>query len=469
VAIQEDGRTAECYIERRGQRSVVGHVWKGRVGNVLAGMEAAFIDVGLPKSGFLHVDEVVAVGVPKHKRQIAELLKKGDEVLVQATKDPMGTKGCRLTMQLSLAGRSVVYVPYGDGVGVSRKLLDDERKRLRKVCSALPLEGGLIVRTAAAGASAEDIGRDYQALRRLWSALGQRAEAVRAPTLLYSEADISLKVIRDLLNVGVEEVVVDDPAQHDRILNFLRRTSPAMAAKVRLYDGAAPLMQSMGAEKAIRSTLERRAPLPSGGYLVIDDTEAMTVIDVNSGGNVGRGGTRLEDTVTKTNLEAAVEVVRQLRLRDIGGIVVIDFIDMGEAANRRQVKEVLERELEKDRTRTFVADISPLGLVQMTRQNISDGPREVMTGTCATCDGVGIVLSDETIAVDTSRALLRAVQEVDDDRVTVRVSQRAADLLNEDGRARVVEIEELAGTRITVEPDRAVADGEVRVRSRKAA
>jgi ribonuclease G len=469
VAIQEDGRTAECYIERRGQRSVVGHVWKGRVGNVLAGMEAAFIDVGLPKSGFLHVDEVVAKGVPKQKRQIAELLKKGDEVLVQATKDPMGTKGCRLTMQLSLAGRFVVYVPHGDGVGVSRKLLDDERKRLRRVCSALPLEGGLIVRTAAAGASADDIARDYQALRRLWAALDQRAAAVKAPTLLYSEADISLKVIRDLLNVGVEEVVVDDPAQHDRILNFLRRTSPAMAARVRLYEGAQPLLTAMGAEKAIRSTLDRRAPLPSGGYLVIDDTEAMTVIDVNSGGNVGRGGTRLEETVTKTNLEAAVEVVRQLRLRDIGGIIVIDFIDMGEAANRRQVKEVLEKELEKDRTRTFVADISPLGLVQMTRQNISDGPREVMTGTCETCAGVGIVLSDETVAVDTSRALLRAVQEVGDERVTARVSQRAADLLLEDGRARVVEIEEISGTRITVEPDRALGDGEVRVRARKAA
>ena len=465
MALLEDGRTAECYIERRGQRSVVGHVWKGKVGNVLAGMEAAFIDVGLPKSGFLHVDEVVAMGVPKHKRQIADLLKKGDEVLVQATKDPMGTKGCRLTMQLSLAGRYVVYVPFGDGLGVSRKLLDDERRRLRKICNALPLEGGLIVRTAAAGASADDIARDYAALRRLWSALSQRGAAVKSPTLLYSEADISLKVIRDLLNGDVEEVVVDDPDQYERILNFLKRTSPGVASKVRLYDGVRPMFEEYGAEKAVRSTLERRAPLPSGGYLVIDDTEAMTVIDVNSGGNVGRGATRLEDTITKTNLEAAVEVVRQLRLRDIGGIVIIDFIDMSDAANRRAVKAVLDVELEKDRTRTSVAEISSLGLVEMTRQNISDGPREVMTTQCDTCDAVGIVLSDDTVAIDAGRALIRAATTIDADVIDVAVSARAADLLNDDGRARVVEIEEMVGKRIQLEIDRSLGDSDVRVRS----
>ena len=447
----------------------MGHVWKGRVGNVLAGMEAAFIDVGLPKSGFLHVDEVVAVGVPKHKRQIAELLKKGDEVLVQATKDPMGTKGCRLTMQLSLAGRFVVYVPHGDGLGVSRKLLDDERRRLRKICSALPLEGGLIVRTAAAGASADDVARDYAALRRLWAALGQRADAVKSPTLLYSEADISLKVIRDLLNGDVEEVLVDDPDQHERILNFLKRTSPGIASRVRLYEGARPLFEEYGAEQAVRSTLDRRAPLPSGGSLVIADTEAMTVIDVNSGGNVGRGGNRLEETVTKTNLEAAVEVVRQLRLRDIGGIVIIDFIDMSDAANRRAVKAVLDAELEKDRTRTFVAAISPLGLVEMTRQNISDGPREVMTETCATCEGVGIVLSDETVAIDTSRAVMRAAGGIDDEELSAHVSVRAAALLNDDGRARAAEIEELVGKRIHLESDRGLGDTDVRVRGRSGA
>ena len=439
------------------------------MGNVLAGMEAAFIDVGLPKSGFLHVDEVVAMGVPKHKRQIADLIKKGDEVLVQATKDPMGTKGCRLTMQLSLAGRFVVYVPYGDGVGVSRKLLDDERKRLRKICGALPLQGGLIVRTAAAGASAEDIARDYQALRRLWEALKARTDQIKAPQLLYSEADVSLKVIRDLLNAHVDEVIVDDPGQHERIVSFLKRTSPAMAARVRLYEGEQPLLTAFGAEKAIRSTLERRAPLPSGGYLIIDDTEAMTVIDVNSGGNVGRGGSRLEETVTKTNLEAAAEVVRQLRLRDIGGIIIIDFIDMSDASNRKAVKAALDAALERDRTRTYVADISPLGLVEMTRQNISDGPREVMTEPCPHCEGFGFVLSDETVAIDSCRAAARVAAGESGDHITVRVSPRAAELLNEDGRARVLEVEELVGKQVTVEPDRGLADGEAKAKGRRAA
>ena len=215
--------------------------------------------------------------------------------------------------------------------------------------------------------------------------------------------------------------------------------------------------------------MDRRAPLKSGGYLIIDDTEAMTVIDVNSGGNVGRGGNRLEETVTKTNLEAAVEVVRQLRLRDIGGIGIIDFIDMSDAANRRAVKGVLDAELERDRTRTFVAEISPLGLVEMTRQNISDGPREVMTEPCEPCNGVGISLSDETVAIDASRAIMRAAMGVDDDHLGVQVSVRAAALLNDDGRARVAEIEELVGKRIHLDSDRGLHDGAVRVRARTAA
>lgn len=470
VAILEDGLTAEAYIERRGHRSVVGHVWKGRVENVLAGMEAAFIEIGLEKNGFLHVDEVVAMGVPKRKRQIAELLKRGDEVMVQATKDPMGTKGVRLTMQLSLAGRFVVFVPYGEGVGVSKRLSDDERTRLRSICNALPLEtGGLIVRTAASGASAREIARDLAFLKRLWQALQERGEQIKAPSLLYSEADISLRIIRDLLNTDVEEVLVDDEAQFDRIQGFLRRTSPEMADRVRHWTGDTPLFEAHGAEATIRSTMERRAPLPGGGYLVIDDTEAMTVIDVNSGGNVGRGGNRLEDTATKTNLEAAAEAVRQLRLRDIGGIVIIDFIDMSDAPNRRAVKAALEAALERDRTRTFVADISPLGLVEMTRQNISDGPREVMTEMCSHCEGFGYVLSDETVAIDTCRAVSRVAAEASEDAVVVRVSPRAAELLNEDGRARVLEIEEYVAKKVTVEPDRGVNDGEAKLRSRKAA
>ena len=467
VAIMEDGRAAEVYIERRGQRSVVGHVWKGRVENVLAGMEAAFIEVGLEKNGFLHVDEVVALGVPKRKRQIADLLKRGDEVLVQATKDPMGTKGARLTMQLSLAGRFVVYVPFGDGVGVSKRLADDERSRLRSICGALPLEqGGLIVRTAAAGASAAEIARDLAYLKRLWATLQERAEVATAPRLLYSEADVSLRVIRDLLNADVDEVLVDDEGQYERIIGFLRRTSPAMADRVRHYAGDGSLFAAHGVEATIRSTLDRRVPLSGGGYLVIDDTEAMTVIDVNSGRNVGKGGNRLEDTITKTNREAATEVVRQLRLRDIGGIVIIDFIDMDDETNRRAVKAALDEALARDRTRTYVVDISPLGLVEMTRQNISDGPREIMTEVCPTCGGVGVVPSDETLAIAVERELRESLpRRPGGGAVAVTVHPRVADMLSGEDGARLAGLRAEVGVEIRLERDDSLAPEAVRVRA----
>jgi len=466
VAILDDGKTVEVYLERRGTRSVVGHVWKGRVGNVLAGMEAAFVDVGLEKNGFLHVDEVVALGVPKSKRMIANLLKKGDEVLVQATKDPMGTKGCRLTMQLSLAGRFAVYVPYGDGVGISKRLPDEERSRLRKLMRKIsPEEGGVIVRTAAAGVAEDALTRDLESLGRLWEALKARAAEAPTPTLLYSEADISLRVIRDLLNEQVDEVLVDDQEQHDRIHGFLKRTSPAMADRVGYYEDDQPLFERYGAEAAVRSTLTRRADMKSGGYLIIDDTEAMTVIDVNSGRNVGRGGSRLEDTITKTNLEAAEEVARQLRLRDIGGIVVIDFIDMDDKKNRDAVMKALETALERDRTRTWVADISALGLVQMTRQNRSDGPREVMGDPCERCDSLGFHVADETLAIWAERDLTRLLKKVHKGAKTAKVKMdpRVAHGLTDEDGDWLAAIEESTGLEVDVQPDESLEPGTVKL------
>jgi ribonuclease G len=467
VAILEDGKVVEVHIERRGRQSVVGHVWKGRVESVLAGMEAAFIEVGLPKNGFLHVDEVVAMGVPKRKRQIAELLKKGDQVLVQAVKDPMGTKGARLTMQLSIAGRFLVYVPFGEGVGVSKKLDPDERDRLRSICGALPREaGGIIVRTQAAGASARDLARDLASLQLLWKTLQERAAPITAPSLLYSEADASLKIVRDLFGADVDEVLVDDERQHQRLVGFLRRTSPELADRVRLYDGRMPLMRANGVDAAIRSTLERRVPLKSGGYLVVDDTEAMTVIDVNSGRNVGRGNTQLEETITRTNLEAAEEVARQLRLRDIGGIIIIDFIDMENARNRKAVLGALNQAIARDRSRTFVADISPLGLVEMTRQNISDGPREILSEPCPECHGQGFVTSDETLAIEAERDIRARLAERSDAAVEIGLHPHIADHLME-MEGGVAEIERDTGIRITLRRDPSLAVGEVKVRAAK--
>lgn len=464
VAIIEDARVAEVQIERRGKGSVVGHIWKGRVESVLAGMEASFIEVGIGKNGFLHVDDVVAQGVPRRKRLIADLLRKGDEVIVQAVKDPMGTKGARLTMQLSLAGRFLVYVPFGDGIGISKRLDDDERHRLRDICRRLPADGGgIIVRTAAAGASATELARDLASLTLLWRAIRERSGKVKAPSLLYSEADSSLKVIRDMLNETVDEVLVDDARQHERIQGFLRRTSPELADRVRLYRGDTPLMEAHGVDSAIRGTLSRRVPLASGGSLVIDDTEAMTVIDVNSGRNVGRGNTQLEATITRTNLEAADEVVRQLRLRDIGGIIVIDFIDMDDAKNRRAVTKALNDALALDRSRTFVVEISPLGLVQMTRQNISDGAREIMTQACPTCGGQGFVVSAETHAIDAERQIRLLIGASADAPVTVAVHPEVADYLQADSGAALSDIEEDLGASITLERDGSMAPGSARL------
>ncbi len=464
VAITEDDRVSECHIERRGRRSVVGHIWKGKVENVLAGMEAAFVDIGLEKAGFLHVDEVVAMGVPKNKRLIAELLKKNDHILVQAVKDPMGTKGARLTMQLSLAGRFLVYVPFGEGFGVSRRLDDEERDRLRKVCKKLDAGGGgVIVRTQAAGVTERELERDLVTLRRLWAALQARAEQVGVPGLLYSEADRSLKVIRDLFGEDIDEVLIDDEAQYQRILDFLRRTSPELADRIHHYADPTPLMERYGVDKALRSTLSRRADLPSGGYLIIDDTEAMTVIDVNSGRHVGRGKTTLEETITQTNLEAAEEVVRQLRLRDIGGMIIIDFIDMNDQRNRKAVRQALEAALQWDRAKAYVVDISPLGLVEMTRQNISDGPREIMTIECPTCAGVGVLPSEETHAVHADREIRRVLKARSESAFAVSLHPSIIDLVAGDDDAGVGEIEAETGKRVRLEPDATLALDTVKV------
>ncbi|MCW2974678.1 MAG: ribonuclease [Thermoleophilia bacterium] len=527
IAIREQQKVVEVYVERKGKRSLAGNIYKGRVQNVLRGMEAAFIDIGLERNGFLYVDEItpaaadsdqvmrvttvadvdsnagdaavdVAEGAPvdtadlpdnlpsvdadaveaaKHpilepgtpaeamaiaaaendetldiddameevereeqvaaeddaagtdtkaekssgrgrariqnKKKIQELLKQGQEILCQVVKDPMGTKGSRLTTQYSLAGRYLVYVPDGEGLGVSRRLEDAERNRLRDIVKQfeLPAGGGLIVRTAAEGGREEDIAKDLQLLLRLHEQLMDKAGQARAPKLLYNEADLSLRIIRDLMNDEVEEVLCDDDRQYQRIMNYLKRTAPVLAERVRMHDGQRPLFESYGVEEAIRSTLSKRAELPSGGYLIIDYAEAFTVIDVNTGRSVGTSG--LEETITNTNMEAAEEVVRQLRLRDIGGIIVVDFIDMNLMKNRDMVLEHFRKELSKDRTKTYLVEISPLGLVEMTRQNVSEGVREILTSTCTVCEGRGVVVSPETHAIEVERAVVELAAALD--------------------------------------------------------
>jgi ribonuclease G len=415
---QDDNwRVAELYIERRGSRSIVGNIYKGKVDNVLPGLEAAFVDIGLDKNGFLHADDLVFPGVEVARRgrsgrhrgkRITELLKPGQEVLVQAVKDPLKTKGPRLSMQLSVAGRYLVYVPQGEGVGVSRRLEPKERDRLRRAAGKADLgEGGAIVRTAAQGATREDFEREIKYLHKLHDVLQKRAKETAAPAMVFQEADLSVRVARDIFSAEFEKAIVDDKKQHHRLESFFNRTAPELLERLEFYnDKDEPLFERFGVEEAIQSVLKRRVDLESGGYLMIDYAEAMTVIDVNSGSFTGRGkGAKLEDTITKTNLEAAEEVVRQLRLRDIGGIIVIDFIDMARARNRDAVLKTLRKSLDEDRTKTYVVEISPLGLVEMTRQNVTDGAREILTKTCPTCEGEGVVLSEETVALEVDRWL----------------------------------------------------------------
>jgi ribonuclease G len=454
VAVLEDGQVTEVYLERPGHRSVAGNVYKGIVDNVLPGMEASFVDIGLEKNGFLYVDEIVGPELEgkRHGRKIQDLIQRGQEVLVQAVKDPMGTKGARLTTEISLPGRFLVFTPFGDGIGVSRRLDDAERDRLKVLCKELELpEGGLIVRTAAEGASKEELAGDLALLQKLWATVKGRAERTEAPALVYQEAELPLRIIRDLFLRDFERVVVDHERTYRRIVGYLKRTSKELAARVTLDRAGEPLMERYGVDEAVRSTLKRRIDLPSGGYLIFDYAEAFTVIDVNTGRFVGsRGkasGARLEDTITKNNLEAVTEVVRQLRLRDIGGIIVIDFIDMANPKNRHLVEEAFNQELARDRTKTYVVEISPLGLVEMTRQNVTDGPREILTDACATCAGEGVVVSTETYAVDAERRLRGLVRASKSEAFLVELNAQVAGILIGPGASRLDELEKETGRR----------------------
>ncbi len=460
VAVLEDDRPAEVYLERPERRSIAGNIYKGTVDNVLPGMEAAFVEIGLEKNGFLFVDEIVTPELEGRGkgRKIQDLLKRGQEVMVQAVKDPMKSKGARLTTEISLPGRFVVYVPSGEGLGVSRRLEDDERIRLRDIVKAIaPKQGGVIVRTAAEGASAEDVERDLAFLQKLWKSIEAKAKTAKAPALVYQEAELPLRVTRDLFTDDFEKALVDDDRTYKRIVGYLKKTSPHMVDRVIRHREKTPLFEQLGVEEAIRSTLSRRVDLPSGGYLVFDYAEAFTVIDVNTGRFVGSrsksSGGRLEDTITANNLEAVKEVVHQLRLRDIGGIIVIDFIDMANPKNRANVEEALKTELERDRTKTYVVEISPLGLVEMTRQNVTEGPREILTQKCPTCAGDGIVLSTHSTAIDAERRLrsLAADAKRGVEAFRVELEEHVAAHLIGPGASRLAEIERLAKKRFFLE------------------
>ncbi|MEI6108823.1 MAG: Rne/Rng family ribonuclease [Actinomycetes bacterium] len=395
IAVLEDGVVVEHYINQSSSGSLVGNVYLGRVQNVLPGMEAAFVDIGKGRNAVLYAGEVNwdAAGLDGQPKKIETALKSGDPILVQVTKDPVGQKGARLTSQISLPGRFLVYVPNNPMTGISRKLPDRERSRLKTILKAVvPEDGGVIVRTAAEGASEEELGRDVARLAAQWTDIEAKSKTASPPTMLYGEPDISIKVVRDIFNEDVKKLVVSGAEAWETVEQYVSYVAPDLADRLEKYVGTGDVFTEYRVDEQIAKALDRKVYLPSGGSLVIDRTEAMTVVDVNTGKFIGQGG-NLEQTVTKNNLEAAEEIVRQLRLRDIGGIIVIDFIDMVLESNRDQVIRRLIECLGRDRTKHQVAEVTSLGLVQMTRKRIGAGLLEVFSDSCDHCQGRGAVIN----------------------------------------------------------------------------
>lgn len=409
IAVLEDDVVVEHYVAKSEESSLIGNVYLGRVQNVLPSMEAAFVDIGRGRNAVLYSGEVdweaaTEPGAEKPKR-IEAALKSGDSVLVQVTKDPVGHKGARLTSQISLPGRYLVYVPGGGMNGISRKLPDTERARLKTILKKiLPETAGVIVRTAAEGATEEQLTRDVERLQAQWEVLQGLVESAKAPTLLHSEPDLLVKIIRDVFNEDFHKLVIDGAESHAVITGYLGQVAPDLLDRVEAYSGDSDCFDHFRVSEGIHKALERKVWLPSGGSLVIDRTEAMTVVDVNTGKFVGTGG-NLEETVTKNNLEAAEEIVRQLRLRDIGGIIVIDFIDMVLESNRDLVLRRLMECLSRDRTKHQVAEVTSLGLVQMTRKRVGLGLLETFSETCEHCQGRGVVIQAEPVGRSRSASM----------------------------------------------------------------
>jgi len=400
IAVLEGRALIEHYVASSADDAtqIHGNVYLGRVQNVLPGMEAAFVDIGTPKNAVLYRGDVQYDPEDveeKGSARIEHLLRPGQTVLCQVTKNPIGTKGARLTGEVSLAGRFVVLLPASTTYGISKRLADDERKRLRRILDEVRPQGhGLIVRTAAEGATSEELHRDVERLQRQWAEIEERSRRAAAPTLLYREPPLAVRVIREEFNKEYRGVYIDDPDLHRDVHDYVSSLIPELADRVELYDETLPLFERQHVHEQLHKALDRKVWLPSGGSLIIERTEALTVIDVNTGKNVG--SSNLEETVFRNNLEAAAEIAHQLRLRDIGGIIVIDFIDMEIRKNRDQVLRSFKEALARDKTRTQVFEISELGLVEMTRKRISEGLVESFSTTCPTCAGRGIIL-DESI------------------------------------------------------------------------
>ena len=464
VALLEDGQVSEFFLERRKDASLVGNVYKGRVTRVLPGMQAAFVEVGLERAAFLYVADVAdgrrthdstsTLSETRHDSfhpPIQSLLHEGQEVMVQVAKEPLGTKGARVTSHVSIAGRHLVLMPTVEHIGISRRIGDEEeRRRLKEILEALVPTGiGFVARTAAEGRSAEELGSDLEFLRQVWNDILGRSESAGAPVTLYEDLDLLLRCARDLVTPELDVIYIDDETEYRRLHNFMTRFVPRYADRVKRFESSEPIFDGFGIEAELNRAMANKVWLPSGGYLIIDQTEALTAIDVNTGRFVGKRN--LADTILKTNVEAIEEVVRQLRLRNIGGIIVIDFIDMEAKANRSRVYSELTEALKKDRAKTNILKISELGLVEMTRKRVRESLIRTVSEMCFYCGGTGLLKSRATVAHEIYRHLVREADNIYTDVVHIAVHPRVAEVLEEDEQSMMAELSVRIAKQLTIE------------------
>jgi len=457
VALVENGMLQEVYIERARRKGYVGNIYKGRVSRVMPGMQAAFVEIGLDRTAFLHANDLARMPaendavepVPFAVPSISELVREGQEIVVQVVKDPIGSKGARLTTHLSIPSRYLVLLPYARTIGVSVRIEDDaERARLKDLMVTLAVDQtqGFIVRTNAEGVGAEPLRADIAFLSRLWTSVGEDMQRTKVCERVYEELPLSLRALRDYLKPHVEKVRIDSRETYDRAVRFTEEFIPEYTERLEHYPGERPLFDLYGIEDEILRALRKEAPLKSGGYLIIDQTEAMTTVDVNTGGFLGHRN--LEETVYKTNLEAAQTIARQLRLRNLGGIIIIDFIDMVDEEHKRQVLRILEKSLARDHAKTTVYEMSPLGLVEMTRKRTTESLERQLCEPCSECAGRGSVKSAETVGYEIFREITRAVRQFEARSVLVLASPNVVQRVLDEESAALGELESFIGKAI---------------------
>ena len=461
VAVLENGVLQEVFLERGSRRGLIGNIYKGKVSRVLPGMQAAFIEIGLDRTAFLHASDILDprhadTGIePPRSENIRTLVSEGSEILVQVLKDPMGSKGARLTTYITLPSRYLVYMPHGRGIGISARIENEtERARLRNTLQTYSQAGeseGFIVRTAAEDASADALRADMLYLRKLWEVIRSDGLLARAGVLVHADLPLRLRALRDLMTTDVDRVLVDQPAAFQEMQEFARTFMPEALPRIELYDEVRPVFDLHHVEEEIQKSLDRKVALKSGGYVIIDQTEAMTTVDVNTGAFVGHRN--LEETIFRTNLEASVAIARQLRLRNLGGIIIIDFIDMAEAEHRRQVLQSLERALAGDHAKTSISSVSPLGLVEMTRKRTRESLEHLLCQPCPTCEGRGFVKTAETVSHEIFREILRQSRQFEFEQLMVLAHQDVIERLLDEESAALAELELVTGKPVRLQTE----------------